>query len=185
MGYLKKIAITGPESTGKSWLAAKLAEHYQTVFVPEYARAYINGLVRPYEQHDLSIIASGQLSAEADALEKASGFLFCDTEMIVMKIWSMHSYGTCDPLILQAIEKQDYALYLLCDIDLPWQFDPQREHQQLRQYFFNWYRNELQEYGFHYTVVSGQGEERLQCAIMEIEKLKMNPSASLGARNEK
>jgi NadR type nicotinamide-nucleotide adenylyltransferase len=182
---LRKIAITGPESTGKSWLAASLADHYDTVFVPEYARTYINGLNRPYEQDDLARIAMGQLSAEADAEKIASDYLFCDTDMLVMKIWSLHRYGTCHPLILKALENQTHELYLLCDIDLPWQYDPQREHPQLRQYFLNWYRKELDEYGFLYTVVSGQGEERLQHAIEAVEKLKMNPSDSLGARNEK
>lgn len=171
MSALRKIAITGPESTGKSWLTAALARHYSTAYVPEFARNYIDGLERPYEQADLLQIAHGQLSAEAEKEKEAHGFLFCDTELIVIKIWSQHKYGNCDPFILKAIEKQHYDLYLLCDIDLPWEFDEQREHPQRRAYFFDWYRKELEDYCFPYSVVSGQGEERLGTAIEAVEKI--------------
>lgn len=171
MSAISKIAITGPESTGKSWLAAALARHYGTTYVPEFARNYIDGLERPYEQSDLLQIAHGQLSAEAEKKKEAHGFLFCDTELIVIKIWSLHKYGNCDPFILETIEKQHYDLYLLCDIDLPWEFDQQREHLQMREYFFNWYRKELVDYGFPFSVVSGKGEERIVAAIEAVEKI--------------
>ena len=59
-----RIAITGPESTGKSTLARQLAEHYQTTWVPEFARVYLDQLGRPYEEGDLVSIAKGQLQAE-------------------------------------------------------------------------------------------------------------------------
>ena len=169
MKELIKIAITGPESTGKSLLAAGLAKHFNTVFVPEFARTYIDRLTRPYEQADLKVIAKGQLSAEAQAQKNASDFLFCDTEMLVMKIWSLYKYGNCDPFILHAINNQKFDLYLLCNIDLPWEYDRQREHPQLRQYFFNCYQQELKNNAFRYAVVSGQGEKRLQCAIEAVE----------------
>lgn len=169
---LIKIAITGPESTGKSQLAAGLAIHFNTVFVPEFARTYIDRLARPYEPEDLVEIAKGQLSAEADVERKANEFLFSDTEMLVLKIWSLHRYGKCNPFILHAIEKQNYDLYLLCNIDLPWEYDRQREHPHLRQYFFNWYRKEVEDYGFPFSIVSGQGNERLRCAIDAVERMR-------------
>lgn len=180
MKGLIKIAITGPESTGKSRLATGLAEHFNTLFVPEFARTYIDELARPYEQADLVEIARGQLSAEAEAEKKANDYLFCDTDMLVMKIWSLHRYGSCDPFILEALQKQNHDLYLLGDIDLPWEYDPQREHPHLRQYFFNWYRKELEEYGLRYSVVSGKGEERLQCAINAVEKVGRYEGGKMG-----
>jgi len=166
-----RIAITGPESTGKSWLASSLAVHYNTVFVPEFARGYIDQLGRPYEYDDLLQIAKGQLSAEAEMEKQANDWMFCDTELIVIKIWSLHKYGKCHPLILEQIQKMQYDLYLLCDVDLPWQCDEQREHPHLRQYFFNWYRKELEDYGFSYSVVSGQGGGRLGSAVEAVERL--------------
>jgi len=168
---LRKIAITGPESTGKSNLARGLAQHYQTAFVPEFAREYIDALTRPYNQDDILTIAKNQLLAEKDAEKKAQGFLFCDTELIVTKVWSLHKFNSCHPWILQKIVENPYDLFLLCDIDLPWEFDEQREHPHLREYFMNWYRRELENYGFNYRVVSGEGDVRLKNAIAAIENI--------------
>ena len=162
---MNRIAITGPESTGKSRLARNLALCFQDVYVPEYAREYIAGLNRPYAREDILEIAKGQLRQESDLARKARRFLFCDTELIVTKIWSLHKYGHCDPFILENIKKHPYDLYLLCDIDLPWEPDVQREHPHLRQFFFDWYKRELENYGFPYAVVSGESGERLQSAM--------------------
>jgi NadR type nicotinamide-nucleotide adenylyltransferase len=162
---VKRIAITGPESTGKSRLASELARYCQDVFVPEYAREYIAQLDRPYTREDILAIAKGQLKTESDLAGQARRFLFCDTDLIVTKIWSLHKFGTCDPFILENIEKHRYDLYLLCDIDLPWEPDAQREHPDLRQFFFDWYKRELEDYGFPFAVVRGQAAERLQHAV--------------------
>lgn len=169
MSQTRKIAITGPESTGKSWLTEGLASHYQAPFVSEYARTYIDGLSRPYEQQDLMQIAKGQLAAQQEVEQQADGLLFYDTELIVIKVWSLHKYGTCDPFILNAIERQDFDLYLLCNVDLPWEYDEQREHPHLRQFFYDWYRKEMEYYGFPYAVVSGLGQQRLEVAIHAVE----------------
>ena len=171
MSLTRKIAITGPESTGKSRLTAGLGGHYQAPCVPEYARDYIDGLQRPYQQDDLLQIAKGQRAAVQLAEKQWQSMLFSDTELIVIKVWSLHKYGTCDPFILSAIESQNYDLYLLCDVDLPWEFDEHREHPHLRMFFFNWYRKELEHYGFPYAVVRGLGQDRLQCAIEAVERV--------------
>jgi NadR type nicotinamide-nucleotide adenylyltransferase len=170
MTVVKKVAVTGPESTGKSWLCKELALHYNTSCVPEYAREYINGLQGDYTQADILRIAKGQVEREAhiaSGLKKKQirPLLFCDTELIVTKIWSLHKFNHCHPWILDHIRKNTYDLYLLCDVDLAWVPDPQREHPQLRTYFFDWYKRELEEYGFSFSVISGQGLDRLQNAI--------------------
>lgn len=167
---LKRIAITGPESTGKSSLCQQLADYYKDLWVPEFAREYIDKLGRPYTQADILTIAKSQVELEADAAKKANQFLFCDTELIVTKIWSEHKYQNCDPWISDQIKKSDYHLYLLCDIDLPWEYDPQREHPDLREYFFNKYQKELKFHHFKYKIVSGIGKERLDNAIKLINK---------------
>jgi NadR type nicotinamide-nucleotide adenylyltransferase len=163
-----KIAITGPESTGKSSLAEQLAHHYQAVWVPEYARGYIDSLSRPYDQQDILLIAKGQVKAEKAFYKKAGTFLFCDTELIVTKIWSEVRYNHCHEWILKKIVENNYDLYLLCNIDLPWENDPQREHPDKREYLFNLYQKELNVHAFPYFVISGFGKERLNNAIRQI-----------------
>lgn len=166
---VKKIAITGPESTGKSELSEKLAAHYHTVYVPEFARKYIDELEREYTREDILVIAQNQIQQEKEVAWHANEYLICDTELIVTKIWSMHLYKDCHPWILEKIHSNRYDLFLLCDIDLPWQYDKQREHPHKRQFFFEWYRNELEQYRFPYKVISGSGEKRVQNAIDAID----------------
>ncbi|MDR4988678.1 MAG: ATP-binding protein [Bacteroidales bacterium] len=172
MTSLRKVAVTGPESTGKSALCKGLAEHFNTRFVPEFAREYLDKLDRPYVEEDIVSIARGQLAHEyrlAEAMKKTGEpLLFCDTELIVTKIWSLHKYHRCDPWILEKIKANPYDLYLLCDVDLAWEPDPLREHPDLRNYFFNWYRQELSDYGFPFVIVRGVQQERLNNAIVAV-----------------
>lgn len=167
---LKRIAITGPESTGKSSLCKQLAKHFNDQWVPEVAREYIAKLDRPYQQEDILQIAIKQKAAENEAEKQANQFLFCDTELIVCKIWSEHKYKACNPWIVNQIKMSNYDLYLLCDIDLPWEPDPQREHPDLREYFFKKYIQELSMHQFNYKIVNGKGKERLNNAIKFINE---------------
>jgi NadR type nicotinamide-nucleotide adenylyltransferase len=162
---IKKIAIIGPESTGKSTLAAQLAEALQTVWVPEYARDYLNQLDRPYNESDLLTIAKNQVALEDELLLQANQYLIVDTTLTIIRVWSEHKYGRCDPWILAEEAARYYEYYLLCDIDLPWQDDPQREHPHLRQHFFGVYKDYLESKWATYCIVSGDGEERLRIAL--------------------
>lgn len=170
MSEILKVAITGPESTGKSSLAEGLAAHFNTVWVPEFARNYINQLNRPYEQDDILQIALGQLEEEKRWGTNANRILFCDTEFTVTKIWSDVKYGQCDPRIFQLMVEHHYDLYLLCDIDLPWEPDPQREHPHMRAHLLNLYQHELTLHQKPFKLVSGLGTDRLKNAIKIIEK---------------
>ncbi|MFC6998353.1 AAA family ATPase [Rufibacter roseus] len=167
-----KIAITGPESTGKSTLAAQLAQHYGAPWVPEYAREYLGKLGRPYEAQDLETIARGQLASWEEAMQRAPSLLFLDTELLVMKVWSEHAYGVCAPYILEQLARQNVDLYLLLNVDLPWQPDPQREHPHLRDYFYNLYRKELEQMQVPFVEISGTQETRFLNAIEAVEKLR-------------
>ena len=166
-----RIAITGPESTGKSTLSQQLAEHYNTVFVPEYARAYIAQLDRPYQYEDLLNIAKGQLAYEREKSTICNRYLFYDTDLLVIKIWSEYKYGKVDPLILREYQKSNYDLTLLLNIDLPWNFDPQREHPEKRKFFFDWFEKELKAKGANYRIVLGNKKNRLSMAIDFIEQV--------------
>lgn len=166
-----RIAVTGPESTGKSTLARQLALHLRTVWVPEYARTYINHLNRPYQERDLLQIARGQLAAEVAASPHANDFLICDTELTVIHTWAMYKYERIHPWVLQEMQKVTYDLYLLMDVDLPWEEDPQREHPHLRQYFFDIYYQSLKSRNLTFTVIRGSFRERLHTAIKAIQSL--------------
>ncbi len=167
---LKRIAVTGPESTGKSLLTEQLARHYNTVWVPEFARSYLEKLGRPYDEDDILKIAQGQVWAEQEMEPKACRYFFCDTELIVTKIWSEVKYKRCDPWILRGIREQQFNLYLLCDIDLPWEFDPLREHPHMRSNLFDLYQNELTVRNLPYAIIRGVGPVRLENAVKEIER---------------
>jgi NadR type nicotinamide-nucleotide adenylyltransferase len=168
---IRKIAITGPESTGKSVLTRQLAEHYRTNWVPEYAREYLETIERSYIESDILAIAKGQLTNEKKATESADAFLFCDTELIVTKIWSMVKYQRCDPWILENIRNNTYDLYLLCQIDLPWEYDPLREHPGQRQFLFDFHTRELIGTGRPFRIISGLGTQRLNNAVSAIDQL--------------
>ncbi|RMG29288.1 MAG: ATPase [Bacteroidetes bacterium] len=165
----QKIAIIGPESTGKTTLARQLARHYGTLWVPEYARTYLDQLGRPYEEADLLQIARGQLALEEELLPAAHGFLFCDTHLLVIKIWSEYKYGRCHPWILEHLRLSSYRLHLLTQADLPWEFDPQREHPHEREVLEKLYRQALQNAAVPFAEIKGRGEERLLHAIEAIE----------------
>ncbi len=164
------IAVTGPESTGKSWLSEKLADHFLTVWVPEFARAYLLKTHGAYNEEDIVQIARGQLKLENRMAKMARGFLFCDTEFLVTKIWSEFRYRRCDPWIEMMFRDHRYDLYLLCDIDLPWEEDPLREHPQCRVQLFNLYHQALVGQGLPFEVIRGSGRMRLDNAIREIER---------------
>ena len=171
-----RIAVTGPESTGKTTLAKALAEHFGTIYIPEYAREYLDKNGSDYAYADLEKIAKGQLAMENQMSEKAKKLLFADTEMLVMKIWSEYKYGKCSPWITEIIKTHRYDLYLLCNIDLPWAYDPLRENPSLeeRQAIFKRYQTALENYKFPYTIVSGTGETRINKTIQSItEKFRL------------
>jgi len=168
---MRHISLTGPESAGKSTLAAQLAAHYGTVFVPEYARQYLETNGASYALADLEAIARGQLAAEDAAAAQASGWLFCDTDMLVLKIWAENAFGTCPAWVLEELARPRYALTLLLAPDLPWAPDPLREHPDPAQrgHFYKLYRAELVARGWPFAEISGPPAERLAQALAAIE----------------
>jgi NadR type nicotinamide-nucleotide adenylyltransferase len=168
----KRVAIIGPECTGKSELSKFLAQHFQTEWVPEYARAYIDNLRRPYNQSDLIVIAHGQVRLEDEYARDANTFLFCDTNLYVIKVWSMFKYGNCEKEILDQITDRKYDLYLLTYVDLPWEADPLREHPTKREELYNIYLNEMKNQSVPFVEIKGEREQRQATAIQAIEKLR-------------
>jgi NadR type nicotinamide-nucleotide adenylyltransferase len=168
-----KIAVIGPESTGKTYLAKHLADMFRTNYVPEYARPYLDQINRKYTESDLLEIAKGQKRSEDQILKQLNrDILFMDTDLIVLKIWSDVKYGRCHPWIQQQIESDKYDLYLLTYPDLPWKGDPQREYPAAsdRIRLFKLYEQELRSRKFQYVVIQGQKDERVNNAMAAILK---------------
>ena len=185
MDKLKRIAVIGPESTGKSTLSEQLASQYGTLWCPEFARSYLHGHGRAYDYDSLLTIAKGQLELEehhaAQAVAKwnkredtgsaPSPLLFVDTEMYVMKVWCEFVFGKCHPWILDRIAERRYDLYLLCHTDLPWERDELREYPDpaIRKRLLRIYRDHLVNQGTPWIVVMGSQDERLEAAIDAVD----------------
>ena len=169
-----KVAITGPESTGKSTLAEKLAHHYKTDFVPEYSRTYLENFEGRYTENDVVEIAKGQHNLILEEEKKSSKILIADTEIVVCKIWVEYVFKHSNKVIDEILKQQDFDLYLLCDIDLPWTYDPLRENPNIdeRKELFEIYRNTLEQMKIPFEIVSGNDEVRVNNAIKVIEKYR-------------
>lgn len=168
---IKRVVVIGPECTGKSDLSMYLAETFDTVWVEEYAREYLDNLNRPYDAHDLPLIAKGQIQSEDELARKANKILICDTDLYVIKVWSNFKYGYCDPWILNQIATRKYDLYLLTYIDIPWSYDPLREHPDERQELYEIYLEEMKNQPAPFVVIKGDRNQRQQTARESVLKL--------------
>lgn len=182
---LKKIVIIGPESTGKSTLCQQLAEHFETIWCPEYAREYLLTNGTDYGFQDLLTIAQGQIALEeqlADKLEQRAAPLleqdydipyFIDTDMSVMKVWCEFVFNKCHPFIEEQLAKRKVDHYFLCQPDLPWVKDQLREYPDLatREKLFVIYRNWLENQSVPWTLIQGKDTERMQLAVRAVNRI--------------
>lgn len=168
---IKKVVVLGPECTGKSELSAYLSETFNTVWVPEYARQYLDQLKRPYGPEDLPVIARGQLAMEDHLEQNAREVLICDTDLYVIKVWSNFKYGYCDPEILTAISTRRYDLYLLTYVDIPWAYDPLREHPDQREELYDVYLREMKGQSVPFVEIKGNRQARRKTATEAIRAL--------------
>jgi len=169
---LIRVAITGPEASGKSELTKELANEFNTSYAPEFARSYLkqkNGL---YTFEDLDRIASGQLANEKLALIKAKEICFFDTDMLVMYIWSSFRFNKVSPLISQALLNSQYDFWFLCKPDLPWEKDVLRESpdQAERDELYEiYYKYLVQNQPNKFSIIEGYGNERIEQALSIID----------------
>ncbi|MCF8258435.1 MAG: AAA family ATPase [Flavobacteriales bacterium] len=165
------IAIVGPESTGKTTLAHQLADHFDAALVNEFSRSYLHALGTAYQQHDLVEIANGQFQLEREALATGRTTIVCDTDLIVIKVWSEVKYGHLDDRIPLLLKQQPARIHLLARPDIAWEADPLRENPYDRDMLFEKYERVLQEMGASYGVVSGLGEARFRNALTALHHL--------------
>jgi NadR type nicotinamide-nucleotide adenylyltransferase len=175
LNNIKRVAIIGPECTGKSALSQYLAEKFNTAWVPEYARAYIDNLRRHYTADDLLKIAHGQLRMEDEWARDANDVLICDTNLYVIKVWSQFVFGSVEDEILELINKRQYDLYLLTYVDIPWEEDPQREHPQKREELYQIYLNEMKQQAVPFIEIKGDRVARRALGENAIRVLLQKP----------
>jgi NadR type nicotinamide-nucleotide adenylyltransferase len=169
---ISRIVITGPESTGKTELAQALAKKLNTIWIPEYARQYVENLDRPYNYDDVVQIAHHQITQETEfTLKMEKGILIFDTWLIITKVWLDLVFGKCPEWICDHIRSSKIDLFLVCDTDLPWIADPVRENGgEKREQLFQLYCNEIRIFGFKYEIVSGFGDLRTVNAMNALLK---------------
>ena len=173
---LVKIVLFGPESTGKTTISQQLARHYNTVWVPEYARDYLqnkwNNFRKTCENDDLIPIAIGQMKMENELSKKADKVLICDTDLLETKVYSQEYYGGyVDPRLDVAAQTNTYDLYLLTYIDTPWEEDDLRDRPELRLEMFQAFENALKTHGKKYIILKGGRKKRFNKAITAIDKI--------------
>ena len=176
---LIKIVLFGPESTGKTTLAKQLAKHYNTRWVPEYAREYLqkkwDDEGKICELEDLLPIARGQMALENQLAKQANKILVCDTDLLVTKVYSEAYFdGFCDPLLEKYALQNTYDLYFLTGIDVPWVPDDLRDRPNERVKMLNLFKTALEKYHLTFVILEGNQEKRLNTAITETDKLMNN-----------
>ena len=167
------VVVTGPESCGKTTLARQLAARWEAPLVNEAARSYLQNK-DSYQESDLLEIAKLQNAMEQKKTVLSAEKLVCDTDLLVILIWSEVKYGSCDPWICETFEKclnqKPFTRhYVLCDPKIPWQPDRLRENPHNRDELFAFYLKKLTDYKLSYSIVKGEPHERLRQVL---ERLK-------------
>jgi NadR type nicotinamide-nucleotide adenylyltransferase len=176
---LVRICVTGPESTGKTTLARRLAESLDTEWVPEASRAYAERLGRPLDASDVAPIAREHvaLATEAAAAARARGAaaLILDTDLLSTVIYAQHYYGEVPPWIVDAERARRADLYLLCDVDVPWIPDGVRDRPTGRVAMFDRFRDALTQRAVNFVVIRGDWDARWRLASAAAERLTATP----------
>jgi HTH-type transcriptional repressor of NAD biosynthesis genes len=174
-----KVVLFGPESTGKTTLSRHLARYYNTVWTPEFARAYLqkkwNNERKTCEKKDLIPIAIGQMKMENKLAKKADKLLICDTDLLETKVYSEEFYGGfVDEKLDKAASENQYDLYLLTYVDTPWEKDDLRDRPEQRLEMFTAFENALKKHKKNYIILKGDKETRLKNATEAIDKIISN-----------
>ena len=167
----KRIVLTGPESTGKSRITAYLADRFRLPAAQEYARIYLEKNGPAYDYDLLLQLSRLHKKHQDEQVSDVAPLGIFDTDLINYKIWCEVVYGKCHPEIITAMEAETHHVYLLCYFDIPWEYDPLREHRSDRPKLFERHKQEIERLGRPYIVITGLGEERFEKSALAMEKL--------------
>ena len=175
-GHVVRVCVLGAESTGKTTVAAALAEHYRTLWVPEYGAPYHHvgrgDPYRPWTSDEFLHIARIRDWLEEFLAGYANRVLFCDTETFVTAVFHEVYLGERNAELEALVDAQRYALYLLCDVDTP--FHPDRlglRREDARRDMHERYVEHLRTSGAQWIELQGTHEERLRAAVTAVGEL--------------
>lgn len=163
-----RIAITGPESSGKTALTEALGKALNCGWVPEFARAFLEMYGNDYEQEDLDTIAEGHWNQIQESSENP---VLVDTDFVVLKVWSEYKYNGASATINRLVNANHFDLHILCAPDIPWHYDPLRENPADRDVLFEQYLKILETFRKPYIIVAGTHAEREKKSLDAILKL--------------
>lgn len=169
--FVRRVCVFGPESTGKSTLAKQLAQRFGTVYVPEYAKTYIETTGKEIDDDDMLAIARGQCAAEDALARDANRVLFCDSDLVTSIIWSGRLVGRVPDWLRKEADRRHYDLYLLTHYDVPWVDDVHRYIPEESPAFFDRCVLELESRKRSFSQIKGSWEERFNLAVTAVEKM--------------
>lgn len=174
--FIKKVAIIGTESTGKSTLTRNLAKIYNTEYVEEYGRTIceeFNGCDGILPDEIYPTIAYGHKMKEYELTKKANKVLFIDSEAVITQYYSELYNGINQPVLDEIAKNQNYDLYLFLEPDVKWVDDGLRVHGSDEQRIMN--NNRLKamfdERGIKYVCINGDYLNRFNTACKLVERL--------------
>lgn len=170
------MCIIGAESTGTTTLSKQLAEHYKTVWVPEYGRIYSEGKLYAegggeWNSEEFTTIAKAQEALEDSLAESSNGLVICDTDPLATRVWHERYMRKSSPAVEAIAARRNYTLYILTGDEIPFVQDGTRDGEHVRHGMHKRFRERLTESGKHFIEVSGTPEVRLQAAIRAIDEL--------------
>lgn len=162
------VVLIGPESTGKTTLAASLAAHCDVPWVPEASRRFVETVDTPLSVATVAPIARLSMALDDAARASAPELLVHDTDLVSTVVYSQHYYGTVEPWIVAEARTRRAGLYLLCLPDLPWEPDGVRDRPTQRAELLTMFRETLRAMDAEVVEVSGLGTARLDAAISAV-----------------
>ncbi len=169
---VRRICVTGPESTGKTTLAARLAESLATDWVPEASRRYAERVARNLTMADVEPIAREHVALADAAAEgeraRESGLLLLDTDLVSTAVYGRFYYGFASPWIDEQARARLADIYLLSDVDVPWVADGIRDRPADRDGMFTLFADALVERGAHAVVIRGDWAARWDAALAAV-----------------
>lgn len=169
-----RVVLTGSESTGKTTLAQRLAEHYRAEFVPEFVREYAAKKAAPLDFSDHGPIAKGQMALEDAAIARKPLLIVQDTDLLSTVVYCDHYFGKCPPWIAEKAVERRPDLYLLCEIDLAWIADGVRDRGHMRDEMQQLFRDAVLKSAAPFAVINGNSEERFHLASEAIERIELD-----------
>ena len=171
--FVRRVVLTGSESTGKTALAPRLAGHFGTVWTAEYAREHLDRKQREtgasLDEGDVEPIARGQIALEDRQARKANRLLVLDTDLVSTVVYARHYYGACPAWIERAARDRLATRYLLLAPDVPWVADPQRDRGERREEMHALFRDTLAAFGATVVEIGGDWPERFRRAVAAVE----------------